>query len=128
MGKLKDFGPTIHVDPKISLAACCSYTPSCPLHGHRKVEAKLEELQRLDIIEPVNGPIPWVSPLVMVPKPNGDLRICVDMRKVNTAVIRERYPIATIEEILHDLMGACVFSKFYLRWGYHQIEILGKTE
>ena len=45
------------------------------------------------------------------------------MRRVNTAVIRERYPIPTIEEILQDLTGACVFSKLDLRWGYHQIEL-----
>ena len=44
------------------------------------------------------------------------------MRRVNTAVIRERYSIPTVEEILQDLTGACVFCKLYIRWGYHQIE------
>jgi hypothetical protein len=62
-------------------------------------------------------------PLVVVPKPNGEIRIGVDMRRVNTGVIRERYPIPTVEEILQDLTGACVFSKLDLRWGYHQIEL-----
>ena len=47
----------------------------------------------------------------------------MDMRRVNTAVIRERYPIPTVEEVLQDLTGACVFSKLDLRWGYHQIEL-----
>ncbi len=74
-------------------------------------------------IEPVTGPTPWVLPLVVVPKPNGEVRICVDMRRVNTAVIRKKYPIPTIEETLQNLTGACVFSKLDLRWGYHQIEL-----
>ena len=38
-------------------------------------------------------------------------------------MIRERYSIPTVEEILQDLTGACVFSKLDLRWGYHQIEL-----
>ena len=41
----------------------------------------------------------------------------------NTAVLRERYPIPTIEESLQDLNGAAVFSKLDLKWGYHQIEL-----
>ena len=101
-----------HFDPTIQLVA--QAPRRVPFHVRRKVEAKLDELQRLDIIEPVNGPTPWVSPLVIVPKLNGEVRICVDMRRVNTAVIRERYPIPTVEEILQDLTGARVFSKLDL--------------
>ncbi len=121
VGKLKDFQQAIHVDPTIQPVA--QSPRRVPFHVRRQVEAKLDELQRLDIIEPVTGPTPWVSPLVVVPKPNGEVRICVDMRRVNTAVIRERYPIPTIEETLQNLTGACVFSKLDLRWGYHQIEL-----
>ena len=120
VGKLKDSQQTIHVDPTIQTVAQAPHR--VPFHVRRKVEAKLGELQRLDIIEPVNGPTPWVSPLVVVPKPNGEVRICVDMCRVTTAVIRERYPIPTAEEILQDPTCARVFSKLDLRWGYHQIE------
>ena len=119
VGKLKDFQQIIHIDPTIQPIAQAPHR--VPFHVRHKVEAKFDELQRLDIIEPVNGPTPWVSPLVVVPKPNGEVRICVDMSRVNTAVVRERYPIPTVEEILQDLTGARVFSKLDLRWGYHQI-------
>ena len=51
------------------------------------MEWKLEELVEC---EPVEGPTPWVSPVLMVPKPSGDIRLCVDMRKANKAIVRER--------------------------------------
>ena len=45
------------------------------------------------------------------------------MRRVNQAIIRERFPIPTVEETLQELQGATYFSKLDLKWGYHQIEI-----
>ncbi|CAB4019152.1 Retrovirus-related Pol poly from transposon, partial [Paramuricea clavata] len=77
-------------------------------------------IQSEDLSSKISAKFPKVFE---VPKPNGEVRICVDMRRVNTAVIRERYPIPTVEEILQDLTGACVFSKLDLRWEYHQIEL-----
>jgi hypothetical protein len=87
------------------------------------VENKLQEMKELDIIEEVNGPTPWVSPLVIVPKPDGDIRVCVDMRQANGAIIRERHPIPTVDEVLYELNSATVFSKLDLKWGFHQIEL-----
>ena len=58
-----------------------------------------------------------------VPKSNGDVRVCVDMRCANEAVIRERHPIPTLEETLAALNEAVVFLKLDLRWGYHQVEL-----
>lgn len=89
----------------------------------QQVDAKLQELEELDIIESVNGPTPWVSPLVVVPKTDGQVRICVDMRQANEAIVRGRHPIPTIDETLQALNGAKVFSKVDLKWGYHQIEL-----
>ena len=56
---------------------------------------KLDERVKLDIIEKVSGPRSWVLPVVVVPKPSGDIRLCVDMRQANMAVKRERHPIHT---------------------------------
>ena len=67
------------------------------------------------------GPTGWVSPLVVIPKADGDIRICVDMRCANQAIERERQPIPTIEEVLQDLNGSTVFSRVDLKWGFHQI-------
>ena len=73
----------------------------------------------LDIIEIVSGPTSWVSPVVVVPKPSGDIRLCVDMRQANIAVKQERFPIPIIDEVLQDLNQ----SKFLSKLAYHQIEL-----
>ena len=78
----------------------------------------------MDITEEVpNTPTTWVSPLIVAPKPDGDIRVCVDMRRANEAIVRERHPIPTIEEILYDLNGSTVFNKIDLKWGFHLIEL-----
>ena len=93
-----------------------------PFGVREKVERKLDELLESGIIEEVpEGPTGWVSPLVVVPKADGDIRICVDMRCANQAIVRERQPIPTIEEVLQDLNGSTVFSRVDLKWGFHQI-------
>jgi hypothetical protein len=45
------------------------------------------------------------------------------MRRANEAVIRERYPIPTTEEVLQDLNGSAVFSKLDIKMAYHQSEL-----
>ncbi|CAC5407294.1 unnamed protein product [Mytilus coruscus] len=62
-------------------------------------------LESQDIIEGINDQTSWVSPVTVVPKPNGDIRLCVDMRAANKAIIRERHPIPTVNEILYKMNG-----------------------
>lgn len=67
-----------------------------------------------DIIEPFNG-IPslteQVSPsVVVIPKLNGDIRLCISMCHVNEAIIRERHSILTTEEVLFEMNSTAVFS------------------
>jgi len=91
-----------------------------PFHVRKQVEDKIRELEKADIIERAEGPTPWVSPIVVTPKPNG-IRICVDMREANKAISRERHIIPTIDDIMADLNGCTVFSKIDLNQGYHQL-------
>ena len=120
-GKLKGFQAKLHFDESVKPVAQKLRPPSYGLRD--KIEQKLEELMDCDFIEPVKGPTPWVSPVVVVPKRSGDIRLCVDMRKANEAIVRERHPIPTIDDILYQLNGSKVFSKLDLKWGFHQIEL-----
>ena len=58
---------------------------------------------KMSLIEPVTSSPKWISPLVCVPKKNGDVRLCVDVRKANTAIIRNYYPILTLDEIRYEV-------------------------
>ena len=84
---------------------------------------KLRELEELDIIEKVDTPSDWVFPVVVVPKANGDIRLCVDMRRANEAVVREHYQVPVLDEVLQDLNQSKVFTKLDIKWAYHQIEL-----
>ena len=94
-------------------------------HLRKKFEDQLDKLLQEDIIEVAEGPTPWVSPIVIVPKPKDpeSIRMCVDMRSANKAPERERHITPTMDEIIVKLNGAKIFSKLDLNQGYHQIEI-----
>ena len=94
-----------------------------PFSHREKLKGELDKLLDWDVIEQVETPSDWVSPLHVVEKPNGAIRACVEMRQANQAVKRVRYPIPTIEETLQEMSGCSVFSKLDLRMGYHQIEL-----
>ena len=121
IGKLKDFQLKVPIDPEIPPVA--QPIRRVPYHLRDKLSTKLDELVELDIIEKVGGPSSWVSPVVVVPKPSGDIRLCVDMRQAHMAVKRERFPIPTIDEVLQDLNQNKFFSKLDLTSAYHQIEL-----
>jgi hypothetical protein len=98
MGKLKKIKLEIPVDKSVSLVA--QPLRRIPFNLRSKVEQKLEELKNLDIIEKAQGPTPCVSPVVMVPKSRCDIRLWVDMRRANQAIIREQHPIPTVDDVL----------------------------
>ena len=121
VGKLKDFELKLHVDPNVPPVA--QKLRRVPSALRAKVKAKIDELLEGDIIERVEGPTTWASPVVVAPKPSGEIRLCVDMRRANEAIIRERLPIPTVDEVLEELNGSTVFSKLDLRHGFHQVEL-----
>ncbi len=96
-----------------------------PFHARKKLEDALAELIAKDIIEtvPDNDKAEWVSPVVLVPKPNDTVRLCIDMRVANQAIKRTRHPIPTRQDIALSLNGATVFSKLDLNEAYHQLEL-----
>ena len=119
--QLKKFEVKLHVDPTVSPIA--QPARRIPFHMRRKVSAALKQLEDDDIIETVEVPTPWISPLVIVPKSDGAVRVCVDMRMANSAIQRERHPSPTVDDLTNELNGAQAFSKLDLRSGYHQLSL-----
>lgn len=121
VGKLKDYKLKLHINDSVKSVAQKACQVPFPLRD--KVEKKLNELEELGIIEKVDGPTEWVNPAVVLPKSNGDIRICIDMRQAKESVIRERHLIPTVDEILQEINQSKLFSKLYIKWAFHQIEL-----
>ena len=121
LGKLKGYQLKFHIDKKVQPVA--QPVHRIPFSRQAKVEQKIEELVQLDVLEKVEGPTSWVNPLVAVEKPNGDIRICLDMRQANQAILRKKHPVPTVEETLQEVSRAKVFTKLDLNMAFHQIEL-----
>lgn len=68
-----------------------------------------------------NSVSPRAAPVMFVKKSDRSLQLCVDYRKLNNITIKNRYPLPLQSELLEKLQGAMVFTKFNLRWGYHNV-------
>ena len=67
-------------------------------------------MEEAGIIERVTGPTEWCATIVPVQKSHGKLRICVDLRKLNSAVNRARFVLPTLEDVAPNLVSAQYFS------------------
>ena len=87
-----------------------------------EVRDHLESLLAQEIITPSQSP--YASPIVVVRKKNGEIRMCCDFRKLNAITRRDAYPLPRLDECIDALSGAQLFSTLDLASGYHQTEVL----
>ena len=80
-----------------------------PFAVRDKVSQELKRLEAADIIEQIDSS-EWVSPMVVAYKRSGDVRLCVDLREVNKAILIDKYPLPHIQELIAELRGSTVFS------------------
>lgn len=77
-------------------------------------------------IEPSQAP--FSSPILFVKKPDGQLRFCIDFRKLNQITRKDRYPLPLIDETLNRLNRAKVFTKLDIRQAFHRIRMHPESE
>ena len=92
-----------------------------PLLG--AVKSELKKLEDQGIIEPIKKPTKYCSPLVVVPKPGGKVRICGDFVHLNKNIRRERFELPLVDDTLSKLSGASVFTKLDANSGFYQIKL-----
>ena len=63
------------------------------------------------VISKVDQLTAWCAPMVVMPKTNGDVQICVDLTKLNKSILREAYPLPTVKFTLGKLSKSKIFSK-----------------
>ncbi|GFV48800.1 transposon Tf2-6 polyprotein [Trichonephila clavipes] len=66
---------------------------------------------------------PYAAPVVLVPKSNGTVRLCIDYRKLNAITIPDKYPLPLMDVLLHDAKSTAFMSTLDLKSGYHQVEV-----
>ena len=69
---------------------------------------------------------PYSSPIVMVPRKDGTIRMCIDYRKLNEITTKDAYPLPRIGETIDALQGAGYFSSLDLASGYWQVPVAEK--
>ena len=122
IGKMKGVKVDLHVDPVITPVAQAHRR--IPFSVRPKLEAELEKLEADDIIERVEKPTSWVSPVVITPKrSSNEIRLNVDMREANKAIPQTHTVMPTLDDIINELNahGATVFSHLDMNDGYHQL-------
>jgi hypothetical protein len=102
-------------------------------HSYRIPQAKLEIAKRevesmleLGVIEESNSP--WSSPYLLVPKPDGTSRFCVNYKKVNHLSKFDAYPMPRIEGIIDRIGPAKYITKLDLCKGYWQVPLTERSK
>ena len=96
-----------------------------PISMKEDIKKELEDMENQKIIQKVREgePTRWVNSLVYRRKGNGRLRICLDPKDLNKAILREHHVTPTLEETLPKFHGAQVFSILDAKSGYWNVEL-----
>lgn len=116
-------GPEVHIECKEGSTPVFQRARPVPFPLREKVNEELKRMMAEDIITPVKHS-QWATPLRIVPKPDGTLRLCGDYRStVNASCLTENYPLPTANEAFFELTGGKFFSKIDLKHAYNQVKV-----
>ena len=108
--RIKTHGPPI-----------CQKAYRMPLTKRAVVDQMLREMLHDEIIRPSNSA--YSSPILLVPKKDGDSRLCVDYRKLNAVTEQDAYPLPIIQDIFDLVGGSSIYSTLDLKSSYWQMPV-----
>jgi hypothetical protein len=88
-----------------------------------KVKSELDRLEQTDVLVKVDQPTDWVNQMSIAEKKNGDIRVCLDPRSLNTVLKREHHHLPVLEDIIPELSQSQVFSVCDLQQRYLHCEL-----
>ena len=91
------------------------------------MKEELSRVEEMQIISPVDEPTEWCSGLVVVPKPSGDVRLCVDLTQLNNSILIEFHPVPSVDVTLAQLSEAKYFSKLDANSGFWQVGLSSES-
>ena len=89
-----------------------------------KLKTELDSMKDRGIIEEMESP--WAFPVVIMPKKDGSIRVCVDYRRLNSITITDTYPLPRIDDLLHAAKTTPFMTTMDLTSGYWQIKVASK--
>ena len=106
-----------------------NYVPSVyparkvPQSQKQKLKKELDRQVQTEVLVKAERSTDWVLPLVIVEKPNGDMRLCLDQMDLNEYIRREHYHLPHRSEILSEMADARYFTKMDASQGFYQIQL-----
>jgi hypothetical protein len=110
-GRLKGFVHRPHIDLSVRPVQQKFYHQ--PLALRQPIFDELRRMERDGIIERIDTSV-WMSNIMVARKKSGGVRVCVNLSDVNKALIPQRYPLPTMEELTEQIAGSTLFSKLDL--------------
>ena len=87
----------------------------------KELKTQLQEFVDKRFIRPSHSL--WGALVLFVKKKDGTLRLCIDYREINKVTLKKKYSLPRIDDLFDQLAGMKLFSKIYLRSGYHQLKV-----
>ncbi|CAM4692507.1 unnamed protein product, partial [Lepidochelys kempii] len=85
------------------------------------IEREIQDMLQMGVICPSNSA--WASPVILVPKPDGEIRFCMDYHKLNAVTHPDNHPMPRTDELLEKLGRAQFISTLDLTKGYRQVPL-----
>jgi hypothetical protein len=111
------FDHIIHLLPETAPVAVRPYR--YPQLLKDEIEKQCDDMLQQGLIRPSTSV--FSSPVLLVCKKDMTWRFCVDFRALNAVIVKDKFPIPVVDELLDELRNTRFFSKIDLRSGYHQV-------
>nr|GEZ91810.1 putative reverse transcriptase domain-containing protein [Tanacetum cinerariifolium] len=117
--------PTRQVELRIDLVPGAAPVARAPYRlapsEMKELADQLQELTDKGFIRPSSSP--WGAPVSFVKKKDESFRMCIDYGELNKLTVKNRYPLARIDDLFDQLQGSSVYSKIDLSSNYHQLRV-----